>query len=71
MKKAILLLTGFAVAGLIACGPSAEEQKKLEQQLKAAADSAANELLKQASASASDTTMHKDTTAKADTTKKK
>jgi len=70
MKKVLLLLTGFAVAGLIACGPSAEEQKKLEEQLKATMDSTANALLQQASTAANDTAANADTTAKADTTKK-
>lgn len=49
MKKVFTILTGIAVAGLVSCGPSAEEQKAMEDAAKKTADSIANELLNQAS----------------------
>ena len=68
MKKVLAIVTGVVFVGLVACGPSAEDQKKMEEQLKAAADSAANALLQQAS----DAAAPVDTMAAApvDTTKK-
>ena len=68
MKKVFALLTAFVFVGLVACGPSAEEKKVIEQQLQKAADSAANALLQQASTAASDTAKTK--VAAADTSKK-
>ena len=68
MKKVFAILTAFVFVGLVACGPSAEDQKKMEEALQKAADSAANALLQQASDAA---TMPADsTTAPADSTKK-
>lgn len=55
MKKLIALLSAFLVIVLIACGPSAEDNKKMEEQLQKAADSTANALLQKASTAASDT----------------
>lgn len=52
MKKVLALLTAFVFVGLVACGPSAEETKAMEEQLQMAADSAANALLQQASEAA-------------------
>ena len=52
MKKVLALLTAFVFVGLVACGPSAEEKKAMEEQLQMAADSAANALLQQASEAA-------------------
>ncbi len=49
MKKLLVIATGFMFLGLVSCGPSAEEKQKMEEQLKVAADSAANALLQQAS----------------------
>jgi len=49
MKKVFALLTAFVFVGLVACGPSAEDAKKMEEAMQAAADSAANALLQQAS----------------------
>lgn len=49
MKKVLVLLTAFVFVGLVACGPSAEDAKKMEEAMQAAADSAANALLQQAS----------------------
>jgi hypothetical protein len=66
MKKVLAIVTGVVFVSLVACGPSAEEQKKMEDALKAAADSAANALLQQASDAAmapADTTAHADSTA--------
>jgi ABC-type enterochelin transport system substrate-binding protein len=66
MKKVLAIVTGVVFVSLVACGPSAEEQKKMEDALKAAADSAANALLQQASDAATapaDTTAHADSTA--------
>ncbi len=68
MKKLLAIVTGVVFVGLVACGPSAADQKKMEDALKAAADSAANALLQQASSAATDTAAT--TTAPADTTKK-
>ncbi|MBI4930190.1 MAG: hypothetical protein HY841_05470 [Bacteroidetes bacterium] len=67
MKKVLAIVMGVVFVGLVACGPSAEDQKKMEDALKAAADSAANALLQQASTAAADTTA---APAPADTTKK-
>ena len=68
MKKVLSIVTGCMVLGLVACGPSAEDQKKMEEALQKAADSAANALLQQASDAA--TTAPADSTAApADTTK--
>ena len=67
MKKVFAIVTGMIFAGLVACGPSAEEQKKMADQLQAAADSAANALLQSASNAATDTAA---VTAPMDTTKK-
>ena len=67
MKKVLTILAAFAVAMLVACGPSAEEQKKMEEALQKAADSAANALLEQASTAAADTS--KPAEAPADSTK--
>lgn len=39
MKKFSLLLAGFVVAGLVSCGPSADDAKKLEEAMNAAQDS--------------------------------
>ena len=52
MKKVFAILTAFVFVGLVACGPSAEEKKAMEEQLQRAADSAANALLQQASEAA-------------------
>lgn len=49
MKKVLSIVTGCLFLGLVACGPSAEDQKKMEEALQKAADSAANALLQQAS----------------------
>lgn len=49
MKKVLAIVTGVVFVSLVACGPSAEEAKKMEEAMKAAADSAANALLQQAS----------------------
>ena len=68
MKKLLAIVTGVVFVGLVACGPSAADQKKMEDALKAAADSAANALLQQASSAANDTTAK--TAVAADTTKK-
>ena len=58
MKKTLLILAGFVLAGLVACGPSAEEKKAQEEALqKAADDSTANALLDKASVAASDSVM--------------
>ncbi|MEK6615652.1 MAG: hypothetical protein AABZ32_06020, partial [Bacteroidota bacterium] len=46
------LLAAFVFVGLVACGPSAEDAKKMEEALQAAADSAENALLQQASEAA-------------------
>ena len=54
MKKVLALLTAFVFVGLVACGPSAEDAKKIEEALQAAADSAANALLQQASDAATE-----------------
>ena len=69
MKKVLLIVTAFAFVGLVSsCGPSAADQKKMEEALQKAADSAANALLQQASDAA---TMPADSTkAPADSTKK-
>lgn len=64
MKKVLAIVTGVVFVGLVACGPSAEEAKKMADAMQAAADSAANALLQQASDAA---TMPVDTTAVADT----
>ena len=69
MKKLIALLSAFLVIVLIACGPSAEDNKKMEEQLQKAADSTANALLQKASTAASDTAKP-NVTAPTDTTKK-
>lgn len=69
MKKVLVLLTAFVFAGLIACGPSAEEKKAMEEAQQRASDSAANALLEQASSAATDTTA-KPAEAVADTTQK-
>ena len=60
MKKVLSIVTGCVFLGLVACGPSAEDQKKMEEALQQAADSAANALLQQASDAA---TMPADSTA--------
>ena len=66
MKKVLAILTAFVFVGLVACGPSAEDAKKMEEALQKAADSAANALLQQASDAA---TMPADSSAApADTT---
>lgn len=69
MKKLIALLSAFLVIVLIACGPSAEDNKKMEEQLQKAADSTANALLQKASTAASDTSKP-NVVAPTDTTKK-
>ena len=69
MKKVLAILTAFVFVGLVACGPSAEDQKKMEEALQHAADSAANALLNAASTAASDSTKA-ETPAPADSTKK-
>ena len=66
MKKLLVIATGFMFLGLVSCGPSAEEKQKMEEQLKMAADSAANALLQQASdavAAPADSTPKADSTA--------
>ena len=69
MKKVLAFVTAFAFVGLVSsCGPSAEDQKKMDDALKAAGDSVANVLLQQASTAASDTS--KKTAAPADSSKK-
>ena len=69
MKKVLLIVTAFAFVGLVSsCGPSAADQKKMEEALQKAADSAANALLQQASTAATDTS--KKEAAPADSTKK-
>lgn len=65
MKKILTLLTAVGFTGLVACGPSAEEQKAMEDALKKAADSAANALLQQASESATQPTTDSTATAPA------
>ncbi len=55
MKKVLVLLTAFVFVGLVACGPSAADQKKAEEETARLADSAANALLQQASTAAADT----------------
>ena len=67
MKKVLAFVTAFAFVGLVACGPSAEDQKKMEEALQKAADSAANALLNAASTAAADTNK---VAAPADSTKK-
>jgi hypothetical protein len=69
MKKIVGVLAVTAMMSLIACGPSAAEQKTMEDKLKKEADSIADALTKQMSAP--ETKL--DTTKKvmADTTKKK
>jgi hypothetical protein len=68
MKKVLLIATAFAFVGMVSsCGPSAADQKKMEEALQKAADSAANALLKSASSAATDTSK---AAAPADTTKK-
>ncbi|TAL61819.1 MAG: hypothetical protein EPN85_03930 [Bacteroidetes bacterium] len=52
MKKILALLTAFVFVGLVACGPSAEEKKALEEAAQRAADSVANALLQQAAEAA-------------------
>lgn len=70
MKKLFAIVTAVAFVGFISsCGPSAADQKKMEEALTKAADSAANALLKQASTAAADTSK-KDMTAPADSAKK-
>ena len=66
MKKTLLILAGFVLAGLVACGPSAEEKKAQEEALQKAADDSANALLDKASVAASDSVM----AVPADSTKK-
>lgn len=63
MKKVFALLTAFVFVGLVACGPSAEEKKAMEEAAQKTADSVANALLQQASEAAApvDTAAH-DTT---------
>jgi len=56
MKKVLAIVTGVVFVSLVACGPSAEETKKMEEAMKAAADSAANALLQQASDAATQPT---------------
>jgi len=57
MKKVLFTLAGMTFLGLVACGPSAEQKKAMEEQAQRSADSAANALLQQASTSASDSVM--------------
>lgn len=69
MKKVLAIVTGVVFVGLVACGPSAEEQKAMAE--KATADSIAkadslNALLQQASTAATDSVS----AAPADSTKK-
>ena len=64
MKKVLSIVTGCVFLGLVACGPSAEDQKKMEEALQKAADSAANALLQEASNAA--TTPSDSTAAPAD-----
>lgn len=52
MKKVFALLTAFVFVGLVACGPSAEEKKAMDDAFQATADSANNALLQQASEAA-------------------
>ncbi len=52
MKKTLALLATFIYVCLIACGPSAADQKAMEEQLKKAEDSAQNALIEQASKAA-------------------
>jgi hypothetical protein len=69
MKKVFGILAVAAMMSIVACGPSAAEQKSMEEKLKKEADSIADALTKQMSAPE----VKKDTTkgAAADTTKKK
>jgi hypothetical protein len=69
MKKIFGILAIASMMSIVACGPSAAEQKVLEEKLKKEADSIADALTKQMSApeTKADTT-HK--AAAADTTKK-
>lgn len=69
MKKVLAIVTAFAFVGLVACGPSAADQKKMEEALQQAADSAANALLQQASTAATDTSK-KEAATPADSAKK-
>jgi hypothetical protein len=64
MKKLFSLLTAIAVAGLLSCGPSAEEQKALEDAAKQMQDSL-NQALQNAMNDMA--TPQQDTTAKEDT----
>ena len=68
MKKVLALLTAFVFVGLVACGPSAEEQKAMEEAAQRSADSIANALLQQASEAATpapDSTAAPDSAAQA------
>ncbi len=47
MKKVLALLTAFVFVGLVACGPSADEQAKTDAAVQATADSIAAALLEQ------------------------
>jgi hypothetical protein len=69
MKKVFGILAVAAMMSIVACGPSAAEQKSMEEKLKKEADSIADALTKQMSAP----DVKADTTKKAaaDTTKAK
>lgn len=65
MKKVFAIVTGCVFVGLVACGPNAEEKKKMEEAAQKYADSVANSLLQSAQESATPAvdTAHHDTTA--------
>ena len=63
MKKFSLLLAGFVVAGLVSCGPSADDAKKLEEAMNAAQDS----MTKALEAAAANAAAPVDTAAAVDT----
>jgi hypothetical protein len=72
MKKLIGILTLGAMFSVVACGPSAKEQKAIDEKVRKESDSIADVLTKQmyGPSDKKDTTK-KDASAVADTTKKK
>lgn len=64
MKKIYLILFAFGVLGIVSCGPSAEEKKKMEAEATAKADSLFNAANQNIAASDSASTAKTDSTAK-------
>jgi hypothetical protein len=71
MKKILGFLAVVAMTGIVACGPSAAEQKAMDEKLKKEADSIADALTKSMSAPEKSDTTKKPDAAPADTSKKK